>query len=161
MVVFLLSHSISIETYFEILTIEAKLQAAATTYPTFCSKKKFFEMAKQGVFSVLQELGCSIDEAGEIKFANAFFSDRLRDSFGAFAFNGRVATCRMIPIAECDNYGKSDPTFYHDMQKAKQAVIRGEGVVIVVSAIIGDDAYTHLTYISFESPLQVKAGSAS
>lgn len=118
-------------------------------------------MAKQGVFSVLQQLGCSINESGVIEFADAFFSERLRHSFGVFAFNGRVATYRMIPIAECDNYGKSDPTFYHDMQEAKRAVIKGEGVVIVVASIIGDDAYTHLTYISFESSLQVEAGSAS
>lgn len=107
----------------------------------------FFDMAKQAVFSVLSQLGCEVAEGGAIEFAKAFLSDRLRDSFGVFAFDGRVATYRMLPLAQCENYGRTDPEFFRAVQTAKQAVERGEGIAIVVASIVRDDAYTQLIYM--------------
>lgn len=53
----------------------------------------------------------------------------------------------MYPIAESYNHGRDDPAFFQDIQRARRAVEKGEGVAIVIASILNGDAYTHLTYI--------------
>jgi anthranilate/para-aminobenzoate synthase component I len=120
-------------------------------------------MAKPAILSVLRQMGCQVSESGTIRFSSVFMVDELRNSFGVFAFDGTTATYRMLPLTECDNLihhfilcsssssnyekGVDNPTFHRDVQTAKEAVRRGEGFAIVISSIVGNDAFTQLNYI--------------
>jgi hypothetical protein len=104
-------------------------------------------VAKPAVFGVLRRLGCGVTEDGAIQFSDAFLVDGLRHSFGVFTYDGSTAKYYLLPIAESHNHGRDDPAFFQDIQRARRAVEKGEGVAIVIASILNGDAYTHLTYI--------------
>lgn len=81
---------------------------------------------------------------------SCFFVEGLRHSFDVFHVDRQRSTYHLIsldaPFPEND-----DPQFAADMDRAKRAVKRGQGVAITIASIVVEDgaprAFTQLTFL--------------